>query len=86
MAKIIYTDAFGKEHELDDSITLLGPSPDLSGTSAEGFLDHRFQRIRDPYGDRQRALERQARKTSGYSNPVDDAEYREKFWPSKGTA
>ena len=85
MAKKIYTDAFGQEHEFDDEITLLGPNPDLTGTSAESNRDVRFQRISDPYGDRQRAIERQARKTSGYSNPVDDTEYREKFWPGKGT-
>lgn len=85
MAKRIYTDAFGQDHECDDEITLLGPHVPVIGTSAESNLNPRYQPIRDPYGDRQRALERESRKTSGFSNPVDDAEYIAQHWPSKGT-
>lgn len=80
MAKIFYETPEGKI-ELDDEITLLGPHPDLTGTSAESGFNPHFQRVRDPYGDRQRALERQSRKISGYSNPVDDPKWQANHWP-----
>lgn len=82
MAKVFYQDAFGNSHELDDEVTLLGPNPPIS---PESRVDA-HQRIRDPYGDRQRALERESRKTSGYGNgnpagTVDDAEWLAQHWP-----
>ena len=59
----VYTDAFGNEVIGDDEITLLGPSPDLRGTTADV---PKFVRIKDPYGDRQRKIERSYRRQSGY--------------------
>jgi hypothetical protein len=78
-----FTDAFGNVVECDDTVTALGPHPPLAGTSAESGFNPHYQQIRDPYGDRQRA--RENRKTSGYKNPVDDPEYREKHWPTRKT-
>lgn len=46
MAKQNFTDAFGNEIEVDDTITALGPSPNLIGTSAESPRDLRYQPIR----------------------------------------
>jgi hypothetical protein len=88
MAKKTYIDATGAEVIVDDDVSLLGPHPDLKGTSSEykprpdspnSQRDMRFQPIRfhSPQSPAPKAK-------SGYGNPMDDLEYVEKFWPSKG--
>jgi hypothetical protein len=85
MAIKILHDAAGNEIRVDDDVSLLGPRPKASADSRH---DHRFQPIRDPYGDRQRALERTARQTSGYGNgdptgTVDDPDWKAQHWGKK---
>jgi len=87
MAKVFYEDVFGNQVECDDEITLLGPNPPIS---PESRVDS-HQRIRDPYGDRQRALERDSRKTSGFGNgdpsgTVDDPDWQAQHWGLKERA
>jgi len=46
MAKQSFEDAAGNKIEVDDTVTALGPHPDLRGTSAESRRDLRYQPVR----------------------------------------
>ena len=77
-----FTDAFGNVVECDDSVTALGPHPDLSGTSPNSPRDLRYQPIRFHSTE---VPEMAPKKTSGYSNPIDNPEYIERHWPTRKT-
>jgi len=75
-----FTDAFGNEIEVDDTICpMLGPHPPVS---PESTRDRQFIAIRsfhhpEPSRDWRK---RKQLEESGYSNPVENAEYLEKHW------
>jgi hypothetical protein len=79
--KRTYKAADGETITVDDTVTLLGPSPNLSGCTQHAKVARGVRSIYFPDGKPERdphSLE-PVSAASGYSNPVDDPEYL-KLW------
>jgi hypothetical protein len=69
---------------VDDTITLLGPNPDLSGCTPRERVAPGVRSFNYPDGKPRpdpRTMGPLAPEQSGYGNDVDSEEWRKKFWP-----